>query len=64
MSLKPIPPQFKAETEYDDCTMCVCTPEDGRVSIDGVHFHHSLIPDIIEFLKIAQEWIDANKDNA
>ena len=49
-----------------ECDLAITQDVDGDycVSLDGEEFPACLIPDIIEFLKIAQEWIDANKDNA
>lgn len=70
MSLIPELPSYKALVSCGDseaeCDLAIT--QDGMgdycVSLDGEKFQPCLIPDIIEFLKIAQAWIDANKDNA
>lgn len=70
MSLKQAPPSYHALVSCGDseaeCDLAVT--QDGMdgycVSLDGEEFPACLIPDLIEFLKIAQAWIDANNDNA
>lgn len=70
MSLKQALPSYHALVSCGDseaeCDLAVT--QDGMdgycVSLDGEEFPACLIPDLIEFLKIAQAWIDANNDNA
>ena len=67
MSLFPTPPTYRAMTSCGDheaeCELSILQDTDGDycVSLDGEQFPACLIPDLIEFLKIAQAWIDANK---
>lgn len=62
MSLKPAEPCYTSVNEDDECIDLGVSGE--YIDIGPATIHHSHIPDIIEFLKIAQAWIDANKDNA
>lgn len=70
MSLIPSPPVYRAMASCGnsdaECDLSVVHDgaDDYCVSIDGEEFPPCLIPDIIEFLKIAQAWIDENKDKA
>ena len=67
MSLIPDHPKFHAMAPCGnseaECDLAITQDVDGDycVSLDGEEFPACLIPDIIEFLKIAQAWIDANK---
>lgn len=70
MSLIPTLPSYRAFASCGDseaeCDLAITLDGTGEycVSLDGEEFPPCLIPDLIEFLKIAQAWIDANKDNA
>lgn len=61
MSLKQSPPTYTSSIEWAELELTV---DDEGVEIGRESIHRDHIPDIIEFLKIAQAWIDENAQKA
>ncbi len=61
MSLKQSPPVYTSSIDGANLELIV---DDEGIEIGCESIHRDHIPDIVEFLKIAQAWIDENAPKA